>query len=272
MSKKKVIPLPSLKKGVNLVDTHCHLEMLGSETEIQEAINRAFQADVTTIITIGIDLETSRQAVQLAADNTGVYASVGIHPHHAEDVSTETLDQLKILAKSDRVVAYGEIGLDAVKNYAPFKVQQQAFISQLQLARELNLPVIIHDREAHEHIYSLLKEYGPFPAGGVIHCFSGDWIMAHKCIDLGFFISIPGVVTFKKANMLQDAVRQIPLNKLLIETDAPFLAPVPRRGKKNEPVYTLYTAQKVAELKGIDIDEVARRTTENVKELFGIDI
>ncbi|MCB2184045.1 MAG: TatD family hydrolase, partial [Desulfobulbaceae bacterium] len=231
--------------------------MLGTDEEAQEAVDRALAAGVKNIITIGIDIKSSKRAVQFAQAHDNVYAAVGIHPHHAEEFTPEAGTTLRELAHRKRVIAYGEIGIDTVKNYAPLDTQEKAFQGQLQLAKELELPVIIHDREAHEHIYRLLCECGPFPSGGIIHCFSGDAAVARKFIDLGFFISIPGVVTFNKADTLQDAVRSIPLSRLLVETDAPFLAPVPRRGKKNEPCYTLYTAQKVAELKGVDINEVA---------------
>lgn len=268
--KKKIIPLPVLNSEISLIDTHCHLDMLGTDKEAEEAITRAVEAGVKHIITIGIDLKSSQKAVEFANKHKSVHASVGIHPHHAEELTPSTLSQLKELASDKEVVAFGEIGIDTVKNYAPLSVQQQAFVTQLNIAKELSLPVIIHDREAHEQIYSLLKENGPFEDRGVIHCFSGDADIAMKFIDLGFYISIPGVVTFKKADILQKAVQSIPLNSLLVETDAPFLAPVPRRGKRNEPLYTLYTAQKIAELKEIDINEVASKTSANVEKLFGI--
>ncbi len=247
MSKKKKLPLPKLGDGIALVDTHCHLDMHAYNDDLPDVLERAIQTGVIATITIGIDLESSLKAVQLAKSHAGIYAAVGIHPHHAEDLTSETLDELRKLALEQNVVAYGEIGVDTVKNYAPLAAQEKAFASQLQLAKELALPVIIHDREAHDEIYSLLKSNGPFPAGGVIHCYSGDSNLALKFIELGFYISIPGVVTFKKAEILQEAVKHIPITSLLIETDGPFLAPVPQRGKRNEPQLTLYTAQKIAE-------------------------
>lgn len=271
--KKKHSPLPVLAEGSILVDTHCHLDMLADGgRDAGQVIDRAFAAGVRSIITIGIDIQTSRRALEFAKKNSGVFAAVGVHPHHAGEVNGKTLAELKEMARDERVVAYGEIGIDTVKDHAPLVVQEKAFISQLLLARELGLPVVVHNREAHAEIHGLLKQHGPLPAGGVIHCFSGDGEMALKFVELGFYISIPGVVTFNKAEMLQEAVRAVPLSALLIETDAPFLAPVPFRGKTNEPAYSLYTAQKIAELKGLSLDEVARATTANAAKLFGISV
>ncbi len=244
--------------------------MMENGENTDDIVTRAFAAGVTCVITIGIDLASSRKAVELANRFDHVYASVGIHPHHAGDLTLQAEKELKQLAGDSRVVAFGEIGIDTVKDYAPLPVQQKAFTRQLEMAKELGLPVIIHNREAHEEIYRVLTKYGPFPHGGVIHCFSGDGETALQFIDLGFFISIPGVVTFNKADMLHEAVRVTPLDFMLVETDAPFLAPVPYRGKANEPLFTLYTAQKIAELKGVDLNEVARVTTANARRLFNI--
>lgn len=270
--KKKNTPLPVLAGDAVLVDTHCHLDMIDDGLYADRVIDRALAAGVRAVITIGIDMDSSRKAVEFARKNPGVYASVGIHPHHAGDVTDDALVELARLARQQRVVAFGEIGIDTVKDYAPLAVQHDAFVSQLHLAKSLGLPVIIHNREAHEQIYELLRANGPFPAAGVIHCFSGDSATAKKFIDLGFYISIPGVVTFNNAHMLHDAVRAIPLSSLLVETDAPFLAPVPFRGKTNEPLYTLYTARKIAELKDVTLDEVARQTTANAQKLFGLSV
>jgi TatD DNase family protein len=272
VSKKKKPPLPVLGNDISLVDTHCHLDMEAYNDDLEEVLLRAEINSVTTILTIGIDLKSSQRAVQIANKYKNIYAAVGIHPHHAEEVSPVILNDLQKLAEEKKVVAYGEIGIDTVKNYAPLAAQRDAFIRQLNLAKKLDLPVIIHDREAHEEVYSLLLANGPFPAGGVIHCFSGDSELALKFINLGFYISIPGVVTFKKAEMLQNAAANIPLDKILIETDGPFLAPVPQRGKRNEPLLTLYIAKKIAELKETTLDKVATQTTINAENLFGISV
>ncbi|MFO7761199.1 MAG: TatD family hydrolase [Thermodesulfobacteriota bacterium] len=269
--KKKREPLPILSNGYSLVDTHCHLDMKPFKPDLDKVISRAAKAGVTKIITIGIDPASSRKAVELAGQYSGVYASIGIHPHHAGDFSPEIADTFKVLAQNSKVIGYGEIGMDLVKNYSPENVQKKAFEKQIKLATELGLPIIIHDRETHEIIYNTLKERSPLPAGGIIHCYSGDAAWAEKFMELGFFISIPGVVTFKKAEDLREAVRQIPLSCLLVETDGPFLAPEPYRDKRNEPVYVLYTARKVAEIKGITLEEVAEITTANAHKLFKLD-
>ena len=170
------------------------------------------------------------------------------------------------------MVAYGEIGLDYVKNYSPHALQRTRFQEQLELAKELELPVIIHDREAHDDCLALLQEAAPFPKGGVMHCFSGDIALAKKVLELGFYISIPGVVTFKNGALLQEVAASIPLESMLLETDGPFLAPVPYRGKRNDPVYILYTAEKVAQLRKISIEEVAKQTSSNCLALFDYSI
>jgi TatD DNase family protein len=269
--KKKEIPLPVLPSGESLVDTHCHLDMTAYGRDLEMVLARAFESGVRKVLTIGIDLESSRQAVALAAGHDGVFAAVGIHPHHVEGITEADYEELKALAAEPRVVAYGEIGMDLVKEYAPAPLQLEHFRRQVRLAKDLALPLIIHDREAHAQVMAVLHEEGPFPAGGVMHCFSGDANLAREVMALGFYISVPGVVTFAKADILQEAVRATPLDRLLVETDGPFLAPVPRRGKRNEPVYVLYTAQKVAELKEIELAAVARATTANACRLFGLE-
>ncbi|PLX48229.1 MAG: hydrolase TatD [Desulfobulbaceae bacterium] len=244
--------------------------MSAYEDDCLEIIDRAQAAGVKTIFTVGIDLQSSEAAVHLAGRHDNIYALVGIHPHHAREAGPAAYRRLSELAGDTKVIGYGEIGIDLCKDYAPVALQKKAYLEQLHLAKELELPVIIHDREAHAEIIAGLQEVGPFPAGGLIHCFSGDKEVARRFVDLGFYLSIPGVVTFKKALEIQEAAASIPLDRLLVETDGPFLAPEPWRGKRNEPAYTLYTAEKIAELKNISLDEVARRTTANAARLFQI--
>ncbi len=273
MSKtKKRKPLPLLSARLQLIDSHCHLDMAAYGDDCQEVIARARAAGVKTILTIGIDLESSQAAAELAARHENIYACVGIHPHHAQEAGPKAYAALAKLAAQPKVIGYGEIGIDLFKDYAPVDVQTLVFKKQLELAQELGLPVIIHDRDAHDTILQTLQESGPYPARGVIHCFSGDKDVARKFLDLGFYLSIPGVVTFKKATELQEAAAFIPLDRMLVETDGPFLAPEPWRGKRNEPAYTLYTAEKIAHLKGISLDEVARQTSKNIATLFNINI
>lgn len=270
-TKKTENLLPVLGNGAVLIDTHCHLDMSTYEVDFDAVLARALAAGVTRIVSVGIDLESSRRAIGLAKQHEGLYATVGVHPHNVAELTEDDYEELRTLCRQPKVVAYGEIGLDYVKNYAPVSLQKEHFARQVALARELELPLVVHDREAHDDIMEMLESAGPFPAGGVMHCFSGDVVFARRVLALGFHISIPGVVTFAKAEMLQEAVREIPLNSLVLETDGPFLSPVPRRGKRNEPQLMLYTAQKVAELKGLSLDEVARQTTINAGRLFGLE-
>ncbi|MCF6289411.1 MAG: TatD family hydrolase [Desulfobacterales bacterium] len=268
MKKKKRSPLPLLPAGVTVVDTHCHLEMAAYQPDREEVLQASAKAGVTRVITIGIDLETSRQALELADRHGDVFATVGVHPHNVADISGADYESLRSLAAYPKVVAYGEIGLDYVKCYAPKEQQREHFQRQIELGRELNLPLIIHDRGAHDETMAALTAAAPFPAGGVMHCFSGNIHLAEQVMELGFHISIPGVVTFNKAEELHEVAARVPLSTLLLETDGPFLAPEPWRGKRNMPAYILYTADKIARLRNLSLEEVARQTTENAEKLF----
>jgi TatD DNase family protein len=268
--KKKKSPLPVLPSGISVIDTHCHLDMINSGKDIDKVVSRAVEKGVSLIITVGIDLESSKKAIDIAEQYETVYATVGIHPHNVQELQDDSYDELEKLCDNNKVVAYGEIGLDFVKQYAPQHVQLEHYARQVELAKKVGLPLVIHDREAHDEILHILINEAPFAAAGVMHCFSGDWQFATRVLDLGFFISIPGVVTFNKASSLHEVAQKIPLDKLILETDAPFLAPDPCRGKTNIPEYMLYTAQKIADLRGISVEEVARTTTDNAQKLFNI--
>lgn len=261
-------PLPKLSDKIELIDTHCHLDMEAYQSDLDEVIQSAVRHGIKRIITIGIDYPSSKKAIALSSRYPNVFATIGFHPHDAQQATPAALQKLAGLASHRSVVGYGEIGLDYVKNYAPRDVQRKVFSAQLHLAKELGLPVVIHDREAHDDVCALIRSAGPFPQGGVMHCFSGDRQLAEKVIDLGFYISIPGVATFANAHILHEVIRAIDLRHLLLETDGPYLAPVPFRGKRNEPKLILYTAQKVAELKHVSLDEVAKATTANTVRLF----
>jgi len=252
-----------------LIDSHAHLEMKEFDHDREKVVERARQAGVDFVITVGTNLTLSRKAVELAQRHENIYATVGIHPHDVVNTDNKTFDTLLELAHRKKVVAYGEIGLDFFRNISPQEKQLDLFGRQLELAKELQLPVIIHDRDAHEQTLKMVKASSI--RCGVFHCFSGDYNMARQCIDLGFYISVPGVVTFDKAKTIQDVVRHIPLSSLLLETDAPYLAPIPHRGKRNEPSFIIHTAKKVAELKGVSLEEVAQATTKNAKSLFHIE-
>lgn len=266
--KRKKYILPELPAGINLIDTHCHLDMIGADDDIGIIISRAAAHGVAPIITVGIDLESSRKAIRLAAQYDSVYATVGIHPHNVAELHDSSYAELESLCRMPKVIAYGEIGLDYVKQYVPQDIQRQHYARQVDLAKKMKLPIVIHDREAHADILHILQQRAPFAAGGIMHCFSGDWQLAQNVLDLGFAISIPGVVTFTKADVMQEVAKKVPLDRLILETDAPFLAPEPLRGKKNVPEYVLYTAQKIAALRGISLEEVACATTENARNIF----
>jgi TatD DNase family protein len=234
-----------------------------------EVIGRAGQAGVGLMVTVGTNLDDSREAISLAGRYDGVYATIGIHPHDVKDIIDNlTYDCLKELKKSEKVVAYGEIGLDFVRNLSPKKMQIKRFGEQLELADELHLPIIVHDREAHVETMEMLKSWKG--KGGVFHCFSGNYDMAKRCLDMGFYISIPGTVTFENAGRLQEVTKLIPLTSILIETDAPYLTPNPHRGKRNESAYIVHTAQRIAEIKGLSLEEVEMATSQNARDLFNL--
>ncbi len=252
-----------------LIDSHAHLEMKEFDHDREKVVERARQAGVGFIVTVGTNLALSRKAVELAERHENIYATIGIHPHDVVNSDNKTFGALRELAHRKKVVAYGEVGLDFFRNISPQEKQIDLFGRQLELAKELQLPVIIHDRDAHEQTLKMVK--ASCIHCGVFHCFSGDYDMAQKCIDLGFYISVPGVVTFDKAKNIQDVARRVPLSSLLLETDAPYLAPIPYRGKRNEPSFIIQTAKKVAELKDLSLEEVAQATTKNAKSLFQIE-
>jgi TatD DNase family protein len=254
-----------------MIDSHAHLELPDFDSDREDVIARAREAGVEAIVTIGTDLDDCLKAVEIARSYDAVYAAVGIHPHEVKKIDRQTYDRMRELATRPKVVAYGEIGLDFFKNRSPRDLQIRRFGEQLELAQDLNLPVIIHDREAHQKTIELLSSWKG-TRRGIIHCFSGDYAMARKCLDLGFYISIPGTVTFPKADTLHDVVRRVPAESLLVETDAPFLTPAPHRGKRNESAYVKYTAMRVAELKEMPFESLAEMTAHNACEIFRIDL
>ncbi len=254
-----------------LVDTHAHIYGLEYSADFDQMLGRAADAGVTTIVAVGADIESSRAACKLAATHDRIYCSVGIHPHDAARVNDKCYDIIRELAtENPKVVAIGEIGLDFFRDLSPREVQEEVFRRFIRLARQLSLPVIIHDRDAHEQVLNILREENAGEVGGVLHCFSGDLHMARECVEMGFFISIPGTVTFPGNEALREVVRGIKTENLLIETDCPYLAPVPHRGKRNEPAYARIVAEKIAELKGLSLADVGRITTLNAKRLFRI--
>lgn len=261
-----------------LVDTHCHLDFELFKLDLPRVVDTARRAGICAIINPAINLESSHQIVSLAEKLDFVYAAVGVHPNDALEWNQDTRRQLAELAKHPKVVAVGEIGLDYYRDYAPQDLQRRIFEEQLSLAAELGLPVIIHNREATDDVLDILAGYQATlkkttPAlaekPGVMHSFSADTAAAQRAMDIQFRIGITGPVTFKNAHRLQQVVRDVPLQNLLIETDAPFLTPHPHRGERNEPAYVAFVAEKIAELKALTMTEIAKTTTQNADRLFG---
>jgi TatD DNase family protein len=252
-----------------LIDSHAHLEMKEFDRDRDEVVERARQAGIEAIVTVGTNLDDCVKAVSLAERYREVYAAVGIHPHDVKEINDKTYGLLKELAGHEKVVAYGEIGLDFYRDRSPRDTQIRCFGEQLDVAAELGLPVIIHDREAHEQTVRMLKARKDIK-GGIIHCFSGDAAMARECLDMGFFISIPGPVTYPKAIKITDVVKYVPLERLLVETDCPYLTPNPHRGGRNEPAFVVHTAKRVAEIKKMPYEEVEKITSRNTKTVFNI--
>ena len=255
-----------------LIDTHAHLDDPKFESDRDEAIKRAKDAGLENIITVGTwqkghDL---KPVIELAERYDFVYAVLGVHPHDAGDAGEDAFNEIKELSAHSKVIAIGETGLDYHYEHSPKNIQKTVFIKHIQLAREINLPLTIHSREAQDDTLDILKEEGVRDIGGVLHCFSGSYEMAKKCLDMGLYLSFTGVVTFPKASNIHEIARKIPIEKLLVETDCPYFAPEPHRGKRNEPSFIVETAKKIAEVKGLSYADVARITTLNAKALFGI--
>ncbi|HHU75512.1 MAG TPA: TatD family hydrolase [Firmicutes bacterium] len=257
-------------KAAALADSHAHLDFKDFDEDRENVLERAEKAGVQLIINVGFDMASSLRAVELAGKYSPIYAAVGIHPHEAARVPEGYLQKLEDMAKHPKVVAIGEIGLDFFRNRSPRPEQREVFQAQLALARRINLPVIIHDREAHDEIVETFEKEGLPEARGVIHCFSGDVALAKTLLDMGFYISIAGPVTYKKNIVLGQVASMVPPGRLLVETDAPFLPPHPLRGKRNEPAYVKYTAEKVAALRGRTLGYLGQQCLENTRNLFRI--
>jgi len=255
-----------------LIDSHAHLEMPEFSKDLESVIQRAKASGVEYIFTVGTEKKDWKRALEIADSHPRIYAILGVHPHNAKEIDDQTYPTLRDLCRNAKVKAYGEIGLDFFRNLSPRDLQLKRFREQIGLAKELRLPVVIHDREAHQDTLEILKSERAEECGGIIHCFSGDYEMAKACMDMGFFISIPGSITFKNAEGFRETISRIPLESLLVETDAPFLTPLPFRGKRNEPSYVRYTAQSLAEVKKISFEKVAEVTTENALRIYKLKV
>jgi TatD DNase family protein len=249
------------------VDTHCHLDFENFNDDRETVIQRAIKNKIEAIITIGTNVKSSQISIELADKFATVYAAVGIHPNDCAEASEKSLQKISDLCSSSKVVAIGEIGLDYYRDYSPKERQIKFFRKQLRIARETKLPVIIHNREAHSDIYDILVEEKSHDLKGVLHSFDGDPHFLDSVLSYNFYISFTGVVTFRNADY-DEIIKHVPLENLLLETDSPFLAPMPFRGKRNEPSYVKYTAEKIAQVKEISVEELAQVTSENARKLF----
>lgn len=253
-----------------LFDTHVHLNADQYEEDLQEVIDRARQDKVDNMVVVGFDRKTINRAMELVEKYDFLYAAVGWHPVDAIDMMDEDLAWIEDLASHEKVVAIGEMGLDYHWDKSPKDVQKEVFRKQIRLAKKVKLPIVIHNRDATADVVEILKEEEAKEVGGIMHCFTGSLEVAKECMDMNFYISFGGPVTFKNAKKPKEVVKEIPMDKLLIETDCPYLTPHPYRGKRNEPAYVRLVAEQVAELKNVTIEEVAEKTTANAKKLFGI--
>jgi TatD DNase family protein len=260
-----------VKGDVKLVDSHCHLDNEDFNADRNQVIERALAAGVERMVSIGSgdgppDLEV---AVRLADQHECILATVGVHPHDASKATAETYNRLAGLLKHPKVIAFGEIGLDYHYDHSPRDVQRDVFVEQMRIACDARKPIVIHTREAWDHTFALLEQHWkPTGLPGIMHCFSGTPAEAQKCLDLGFYLSFGGIVTFPKSLDIQAATKMTPTDRILVETDAPFLAPVPNRGKRNEPAFVVETVKRIAALRESSPEEIARTTVKNFETLF----
>lgn len=252
-----------------LFDSHAHLDDEKFDEDREQVIARIFESGVAGFVNVGACMASSARSVTLATQYEKIYAAVGIHPHDAENALEKDYEQLATWSKLPKVVGIGEIGLDYYYDLSPRDVQRKVFVRQIDVARQMNMPIIIHDRDAHADILDVIKKEAK-GVRGILHCFSGSLEMAKEIIKLGFYISIAGPVTFKNAAKLPEIVANVPLERLLIETDSPYLTPHPHRGKRNEPTYVRLVAEQVASLRGMELSALAEATHNNAKDIFKI--
>lgn len=254
-----------------LIDTHTHLDNNAFDEDREEVIKRAREQGVELIVNVGFNRETIPTTLKLAEEYSFIYAVIGWHPVDAIDMKEDDLEWIeKLVRTNDKVVAIGEMGLDYHWDKSPKEVQQRVFRQQIQLARMLNKPIVIHNREAHQDVVKILKEEHASEVGGIMHCYSGSWETAKQCLDMNFYISFGGPLTFKNAKQPKEVLKKVPLDRLLFETDAPYLAPHPYRGKRNESAFVRRVAEEAAELTGKSLDELIAITGENSKKVLGI--
>lgn len=255
-----------------LIDSHAHIQTREFSADVDQVIQRAKEAGVEKIIVVGGagDLSSNAAALELANSYPGLYATIGMHPHDAREVDEEGFQRMEALARNPKVVALGETGLDFYYDHSPRQVQIDLFCRFIQMARQNGLPLVVHIRDAYREASEIIKREGKGDLRGVIHCFTGDYDAAREFLDLGFYLSFTGIITFKNADALRDVARRLPLERILIETDSPYLAPVPHRGKRNEPSLVRCVAETLSQVKGIAFDQAAEATSRNAETLFGI--
>lgn len=257
---------------MRLVDTHAHLAADDFADDLGDVLQRAAEAGVVRILCVADNLPSARRGLLLAEAYPQLRVTAGIHPHRAQEAQEADFIELERLAASGQIVAIGEMGLDFHYDFSPREVQYEVFRRQLHIAKAARLPIILHSRAAEHEVLQVLADEGADEIGGVMHCFWGDTEALHTTLDLGFYVGVGGPVTFKSAEALRTQLRSVPLDRILLETDAPYLAPVPHRGKRNEPAYVAATARQFAELRGLSPEELAEQTTVNANRLFGLDL
>lgn len=253
-----------------LIDSHAHLDDDRFSEDREKVINSLKENGISLVINPGSDLQSSISSVKLSEEYDNIYAAVGVHPHSASEMDEGTIEILKAFGKREKVVAIGEIGLDYYYDNSPRDVQRKWFKRQIQLAKELNLPIIVHSRDANQETFDMIKDESDGKLTGVLHCYSGSPEMAKEYVKMGFYISLGGPVTFKNSKLPKEVAKTVPINRLLVETDSPYLTPEPHRGKRNEPLYVRHVAAMIAELRGMTIDDLSKATSENTKKLFNI--
>ena len=257
---------------LGLIDSHAHIQGPEFAADLESVVSRARSAGVEKIVVVGGagNLSSNEAAIAVAHSFPGLFATVGMHPHDAKDVSEQDLKRLKELAADPKVVAVGETGLDFYYDHSPRDLQMKIFTRFIHMARETNLPLVVHHRDSHREVAELLRSDGGGNLRGVIHCFTGDYEAARAFLDLGFYLSFTGIITFKNAEPLREVLRRLPLDRLLVETDSPYLAPVPHRGKRNEPAFVVHVAETIASVRGLPLQEIAEITSRTGRNLFGI--